>query len=93
MKKAVNFNEEKKKLEDKIKKLEIELKQVRENKFKDYINSYIDRWYENNKEDIDIGNIKIGGILKVDVMPDELEKHIYKKVFRILYSLITDLKQ
>ena len=62
--------------------------------FAEYIDSYIESWYENNKDDVDIGVIScFGGLIKADLMPDELEKYMYKKVFKIAFSLITDLKK
>ena len=80
-------------LEKKIKNLQNKLKLLKDKKFYDYIDDYIDKWYDNNKEEVDLGIVKICGIFKVDLIPDELEKHMYKKIFKIIYSLIMDLNQ
>lgn len=77
----------------KINNLEKKLSILQNNKFKDYIDNYIDVWYEENKDDVDLGNTKCCGFWKVDLIPDELEKHMYKKIFKIMYSLLMDLKQ
>ncbi len=80
--------DENKLLKDKITILENEKKQS----FGEYIDKYIDTWFENNKSDVDIGVITIFG-MKVDLLPDYIEKYIYKKFLKILFSLITDLKK
>ena len=50
---------------------------------------------DNNKDDVDIGKITafklFGQSIEIDVLPDELEKAIYKKIFKIAISLIKDL--
>ena len=80
--------DENKLLKDKINILENEKKES----FNDYIDKYIDTWFENNKSHVDIGVITIFG-MKIDLLPDYIEKHIYKKILKILFSLITDLKK
>ena len=47
----------------------------------------VDKWYDENHKDIDIGQMEIAGI-KFDIMPDELEKHIYKKSLKIMFSFL-----
>tara|TARA_X000000950_G_C13899100_1_gene654183 strand:- start:1794 stop:2045 length:252 start_codon:yes stop_codon:yes gene_type:complete len=65
------------------------------NEWKERIDKYIDKWFENNKDDVDIGKITafklFGQSIEIDVLPDELEKAIYKKIFKIAISLIKDL--
>jgi len=76
------------KLSSKVKALENKLELLEKKKWSEYIDEYIDIWFEENKEEVDIGRVKIGGMFEVDLLPDELEKQIYKKVFKILYSLL-----
>jgi hypothetical protein len=51
------------------------------------IDNFVEKWYEENKEEVDIGQLDIIG-LKVDLMPDELEKYIYKKCMKIMFSFM-----
>ena len=78
-------------LEKKVSKqpmIEIKLNLLEKKEWSSYIDEYIDTWYEENKDEVDIGVIKLFGMFSLDVMPDELEKHIYKKVFKIMFSLL-----
>tara|TARA_B000000609_G_C24118838_1_gene318339 strand:+ start:582 stop:869 length:288 start_codon:yes stop_codon:yes gene_type:complete len=76
------------KLSDKIKDLEKKIDLMEKKKWGEYIDEYIDTWFEENKEQVDIGRVKVGGMFEIDLLPDALEKQIYKKVFKILYSLL-----
>ena len=75
-------------LKKKVNDLELKLKLLEEKRWSSYIDEYIDTWYEENKDEVDIGVIKLFGPFSIDVMPDQLEKHIYKKVFKIMFSLL-----
>lgn len=83
----------KEELMKKVALLEEELRMVKEKTMGDYIDNYVDEWFEKNKKDVDIGVIDIGGICKVDLLPDSIEKHIYKKTFKILVSLVLSLSR
>jgi len=74
-------------LQRKVRELEDELAD-RPQSWDKAIDAYVDKWFEENKSAVDIGEIEIMGNLKVDLLPDELEKHIYKKVIKIMFSLI-----
>lgn len=56
----------------------------------EYIDKYIDNWFEKYKDDVDVGEVTIAGSLKIDLLPDELEKRIYKKAIKIALSLLAD---
>jgi hypothetical protein len=56
----------------------------------EYIDKYIDNWFEQYKDDVDVGEVTIAGSLKIDLLPDELEKRIYKKAIKIALSLLAD---
>tara|TARA_Y100000389_G_C17438850_1_gene507294 strand:- start:1119 stop:1439 length:321 start_codon:yes stop_codon:yes gene_type:complete len=85
-----NINE----LNKKINELRQENKVLRhrlldhENKWSTNIDKFVDEWYEENKDNVDIGVIDFK-LFKIDVFPDYLEKHIYKKILKILYSFLT----
>ncbi len=75
------------------KKLEIENKLLREKvekaetKWSSNIDAFVEQWYEDNRDEIDIGVVDLK-FFKVDLMPDNLEKHIYKKVLKIVFSFL-----
>lgn len=67
-------------------KLKEQLKES-DNKWANNIDVFVEKWFEENKDNIDIGVINFG-FFKFDIFPDYLEKHIYKKVLKIAYSFI-----
>lgn len=69
-------------LREKIKRLE------QANNMDKKIDDFVDKWFEENKDMVDIGEIEICGRYKIDIIPDELEKAIYKKVLKILIAFI-----
>jgi len=79
---------ENKKIKEENKNLKKQLKSSI-NKVNNDIDDFVDKWYEKNNENIDIGVIKFG-FFKIDIFPDYLEKYIYKKVIKILYSYLLD---
>tara|TARA_B100000902_G_scaffold400038_1_gene474894 strand:- start:12546 stop:12926 length:381 start_codon:yes stop_codon:yes gene_type:complete len=54
----------------------------------DHIDTFVEKWYEENKDNIDIGVVNLG-LFKIDILPDYIEKHLYKKILKILYSYLT----
>ena len=79
-----------KQLEARIADLEKELKNVQEKKWHQYVDEFVEKWYEKNKDQVDIGKVSVGPF-SIDVMPDTLEKHIYKKTLKIMFSLFRDV--
>jgi hypothetical protein len=69
---------------------EKELESLRKKKWHDYIDDFVEKWYNENNEQVDIGLVKCGPFT-VDVMPDYVEKELYKKSFKIMFSLLKDL--
>ena len=59
-------------------------------KWTDKIDTFVETWYETNKETVDIGVINFK-FFKVDVFPDFIEKHIYKKILKILFSFVKNI--
>tara|TARA_Y100000389_G_C17454254_1_gene516962 strand:- start:1941 stop:2336 length:396 start_codon:yes stop_codon:yes gene_type:complete len=68
-------------------KMQIEDLKSNSNEWAENIDEFVDQWYETNKENIDIGIIDLK-FFKIDLFPDYLEKHIYKKVLKILFSFM-----
>lgn len=54
------------------------------------IDEFVDKWYEDNKE-VDIGVINLPLVGDIDILPDKIEKHIYKKSLLITSTLIEEL--
>ena len=59
----------------------------KKNNYSNFVDNYVEDWFEKNKEDVDIGKINIG-MFEIDILPDYIEKYIYKKILRILFSII-----
>ena len=77
-------------LKTRVAQLEKEIKTLKNKKLVDRIDDFVDNWFEANKDDVDIGNIKIGPF-QVDLLPDEMEKHIYKKSLKIFVTMMGDM--
>ena len=60
------------------------------------IDEKVELWYEKFKDDIDIGRISsfnvFGTAFEVDVLPDTMEKAIYKKCIKIIFAMILEMK-
>lgn len=52
------------------------------------IEQFVEKWYEENKDLVDLGEIEICGRYKVDLIPDEMEKRIYSKMLKIVYAFL-----
>ena len=57
------------------------------------IDSFVDNWFEKHKDDIDIGRMCLlnvfGKEYEIDILPDIMEKAIYKKCIKIIISLMS----
>lgn len=53
------------------------------------IDEFVEKWYEENKDLVDIGEVQICGSYKVDLIPDEIEKRIYSKMLKIIYAFVS----
>ena len=67
-----------------------DVKTLKNKKLVDRVDDFVDNWFEANKDDVDIGNIKVGPF-QVDLLPDEMEKHIYKKALKIFVTMMGDM--
>ena len=67
-KKIRRINKENKKLRDDINYL------TSPKYIDDKLETFVNKWYEKNKDTIDIGEVTICGKYKVDLIPDEMEK-------------------
>ena len=52
------------------------------------IDEFVEEWYEQNKDLVDIGEIEIFGKRKIDLIPDALEKRIYTKMLKIVFAYL-----
>lgn len=60
------------------------------------IDEKVEIWFEKFKDDIDIGRIAtfeaFGSKYEIDVLPDAMEKSIYKKCIKIIFAMILEMK-
>ena len=86
-------------LMEKITNLELQILQNLEEKKKtsnlskktlDKIDLFIEEWYTKNNDDIDIGKFDIPIIGYVDLFPDHIEKHLYKRLIAATLSFIKE---
>lgn len=58
------------------------------------IDEHVDAWFEKFKDDVDIGRIStfefFGRKFEIDVMPDVMEKAIYKKCIKIVFAMLME---
>jgi hypothetical protein len=60
------------------------------NDYSKFVDNYVENWFEKNKQEVDIGKINIG-TFEIDILPDYIEKYMYKKMLRILFSIILQI--
>jgi FtsZ-binding cell division protein ZapB len=52
------------------------------------IDEFVEKWYEENRDLVDIGEVEICGKYKIDLIPDELEKRLYGKMIKIVLAFL-----
>ena len=80
IKKLEELTKENKKLRDDINYL------TSQKYIDDKLETFVNKWYEKNKDTIDIGEVTICGKYKVDLIPDEMEKRLYFKMLKLITS-------
>tara|TARA_Y100000389_G_scaffold177697_1_gene190223 strand:- start:8912 stop:9343 length:432 start_codon:yes stop_codon:yes gene_type:complete len=90
-----NLRNQMKKTGDELEEIQNELKELKQclveskTEWARNIDAFVDDWYEKNCQEVDIGVIDFK-FFKIDVLPDFIERHIYKKVIKIVYSFFTE---
>ena len=74
--------------ENKNLRKKIENIELVKNNASERIEQFVEKWYEENKDLVDLGEIEICGRYKVDLIPDEMEKRIYAKMLKIVYAFL-----
>ena len=54
------------------------------------IDKFIENWYEKNINEVDIGVVNIPIVGDIDILPDYIEKYIYKKSLTIAMSFLKE---
>jgi hypothetical protein len=58
------------------------------------VDEHVDEWFEKFKDDVDIGRVStfefFGRKYEIDVLPDVMEKAIYKKCIKIIFAMLMD---
>jgi hypothetical protein len=79
----------------KLKEMIRTLKSQQEKNWSDYVDNKVDNWFEKNKDEVDIGRISVfefmGNKCEIDVLPDVMEKAIYKKCIKIILSMVSEV--
>ena len=79
-----------------LKQLILDLENENRKSWSTIIDEKVELWYEKFKDDIDIGRISsfnvFGTSFEVDVLPDAMEKAIYKKCIKIIFAMILEMK-
>ena len=98
-----NNNKEKEDLKIEIENLKKYLKEDTNNRlihvnkinnkiFHKNLDKFVDKWYSENEKEIDIGVIGTYPIIgEIDILPDKIEKYIYKKALHITFSALKEL--
>ena len=86
-------------LKQEIKSLQEMIKQIEKDKNKSWgqiIDEGVDKWFEKFKDDVDIGRITtfemFGKKMEIDILPDVMEKAIYKKCLKIIAAMTLEMK-
>ena len=81
--------------ENKVLKEQLALLKEEKKSWGENVDKKVDNWFEKHKEDVDIGRISVfqvfGQKYEIDILPDEMEKAIYKKCIKIMLSMISEL--
>ena len=56
------------------------------------VNTYVDNWYNANRDEIDIGRIDLPLVGEVDVFPDKREKALYRKIFMLALTNLLEME-
>tara|TARA_A200000113_G_C8824129_1_gene341485 strand:- start:930 stop:1247 length:318 start_codon:yes stop_codon:yes gene_type:complete len=86
-------------LKQEIKSLQEMIEQIEKDKNKSLeqiIDEGVDKWFEKFKHDVDIGKITtfemFGQKMEIDILPDIMEKAIYKKCLKIITAMALEIK-
>ena len=92
----INENNNLKEEIDVLKKLIEEIEKDKNKSWGEVIDESVEKWYEKFKDDVDIGRVTtfelFGSKMEIDVLPDVMEKAIYKKCLKILMATILEFK-
>lgn len=79
-----------------LKKTIREMEKEKETNWSDNIDKQVDEWFEKYKDDVDIGRLSVfefmGSKYEIDILPDNMEKAIYKKCIKIMFSMLSEIK-
>tara|TARA_B100001093_G_C26446172_1_gene850298 strand:+ start:260 stop:559 length:300 start_codon:yes stop_codon:yes gene_type:complete len=88
--------EENRQLKENISIIQEEIKKLNmKNDWSSFIDEKVDTWYDKFNDDVDIGRVSVfeilGKKLEIDVLPDHVEKAIYKKCIKIIISILSEV--
>ena len=81
--------------ENKVLRQQIEILKKREKTWDQIVDTKVDAWFEKHKDKVDIGKISVfklfGQKYEIDILPDEMEKAIYKKCIKIMLCMFSEM--
>lgn len=92
----INENNNLKEEIDLLKKLIEQIEKDKNKSWAEVIDESVEKWYEKFNDDVDIGRVTtfelFGSKMEIDVLPDVMEKAIYKKCLKILMATVLEFK-
>lgn len=92
----INENNNLKEEIDLLKKLIEQIEKDKNKSWAEVIDENVEKWYEKFNDDVDIGRVTtfelFGSKMEIDVLPDVMEKAIYKKCLKILMATVLEFK-
>ena len=85
----LEINDLKNKLKDSDEQRDAERDKIKDENFEKNLDKFVENWFEKNKE-IDIGVISTP-FGNIDVLPDKIEKHLYKKISKVVFAVLSEL--
>lgn len=79
-----------------LRQLIIKMEKENSKSWSEIVDEKVETWFEKFKDDVDIGKITtfelLGKKFEIDVLPDVMEKAIYKKCIKIILAMVIEFK-
>ena len=79
-----------------LKNLIMKMEKENTKSWNEIVDEKVETWFEKFKDDVDIGKITtfelLGKKFEIDVLPDVMEKAIYKKCIKIILAMVIEFK-
>ena len=69
------------------------IKIMKEKQLNEQVDNFVDEWFDKYNDEVDIGKIAMFNVFgkeyEIDILPDNMEKAIYKKCIKIMITLLS----